>query len=211
VPWALTALVVAVAALVWMVGRLVGLFPDFGNPFAEERVDRSGPVLLKSIRDIGQYRAANGHFEVLVDVEKNTPLVPSLIRGERVLFVAVGEVDAGVDLRGIGPGAVRTNDDRTEVTLTLPPARFYDARVDPAKSYVYDRDRGAVDRIASLFQDSPTSERELYVLAEEKLQQAAQQSSGLLRRAERNTRAMLTGMLRALGFERVTVNFDDPR
>jgi hypothetical protein len=73
---------------------------------------------------------------------------------------------------------------------------------------VYDRDRGLIDRVASLFQDSPTGERELYVLAEAKLLSAARNGSGILRRAERNTRLALQGMLRALGFRDVTVRFE---
>jgi hypothetical protein len=75
---------------------------------------------------------------------------------------------------------------------------------------VYDRDRGLIDRVASLFQDNPTSERELYLLSEQKLRAAAQNDSGLLARAEQNTRRMLTSLLRALGFERVSITFVEP-
>ena len=154
-PWALVAILLALAAVVWALGRLVGLFPDLGNPFGEETVDRSRPALLKSIRDIGQYRAASGHFEVLVGVEKDTRLVPSVIRGERVLFVAVGQVDAGVDLRGIGADAVRMDEERTAVDADAAAGALLRRHRRPGKSYVYDRDRGAVDRIASLFHERP--------------------------------------------------------
>lgn len=193
-----------------MFGALGGCLPSFSNPFREETVDRSSPVVLRSIQDLERFQAATGHFEVIVDVEKDTRFVPAAIRGERVLFVAVGEVDAGVDFSGLDEDAVDVSDGRRSVELTLPAARFFDARIDPNRSYVYDRDRGLVDRVASLFQDNPTSERELYLLSEEKLRSAAQNDSGLLERAERNTRQMLTGMLRALGFERVTISFVEP-
>ena len=50
------------------VPSLRDLLPSFPNPFATETVDRSGPAVLKSIRDLNEYRAASGHFEVIVDL-----------------------------------------------------------------------------------------------------------------------------------------------
>ena len=188
-------------------GGLGGCFPSFDNPFRTETVDRSSPVVLKSIENLRRFEAATGHYEVIVDLEKDTRFVPAPIRGERVLFVAVGDVDAGVDFSAVKGDAVRVSENRRSVHLELPHAQFFDARVDPARSYVYDRDRGLIDRVASIFQDNPTSEQELYVLAREKLMDAAEESSGILARAERNTRLMLTGLLEALGFTSVTIEF----
>jgi hypothetical protein len=210
VPRGLVGAALLVLAVALLLKAISGLWPSFGNPFRTETVDRSSPVVLKSLQDLHRFEAASGHFEVIVDVEKDTRFVPSAVRGERVLFVAVGSVDAGVDFDGVDADAIDVSADRRRVTLTLPPARFVDARVDPARSYVYDRDRGLIDRVASLFQDSPTGERELYVLAEAKLLAAARNGSGILARAERNTRLMLVGMLRALGFHEVTVRYVAP-
>lgn len=190
-------------------GGLGGCFPSFDNPFTEETVDRSSPVVLKSIENLRRFQAATGHYEVIVDLEKDTRYVPSAIRGERVLFVAVGDVEAGVDFTDLKDDAVRVSDNRRTVHLQLPHAEFFRARVDPERSYVYDRDRGLIDRVASIFQDSPTSEQELYVLANEKLLDAAEESPDILARAERNTRLMLVGLLEALGFTSVTIEFVD--
>jgi hypothetical protein len=49
----------------------------------------------------------------------------------------------------------------------------------------------------------------LYALAQTKVGRAAA-ASDLQRRAEANTRAMLTGLARSLGFTQVTVTFDSP-
>jgi hypothetical protein len=196
-----------VIALWLAFGGLGGCLPSFDNPFRTETVDRSSPVVLKSIQNLRRFEAASGHFEVIVDLEKDTRFVPSPIRGERVLFVAVGDVEAGVDFSGVKGDAVRVSNNRRSVDLELPHAEFFGARVDPGRSYVYDRDRGLVDRVASIFQDNPTSEQELYVLAEEKLMDAAENDSGILARAERNTRLMLLGLLEALGFTSVSIEF----
>lgn len=208
-PTSLVVIGLAVVGGFVLLGWVRDLIPGFGNPFGTETVDRSGPAVLKSIRDLRDFHAASGHFEVIVDVEKDTRFVPGKIKGERVLFVAVGDVDAVVDFTDVEDGAVDVSADRRSVTLELPPASFGEAVLDLDRSYVYDRDRGAIDRLQSLFGDDTGVERELYPLAEEKLENAARDGSGLLARAERNTRAMLVGLLRSLGFTRVEVRFSD--
>jgi hypothetical protein len=203
-------LVVAVAALLVLLPTLIPAL----NPFKEETVDRSGPVLLKSLENLSEYRAASANMQVVVDVEQDTDLVPSFIKGERTLFVAAGTVDAAVDFGGLGrsPDAVRVSDDRKEVAITLPAPQLTDARVDAERSRVFDRDRGALDRIEEAFSDDGgADQQDLYVLAEEKLTEAAASEPSLLETAERNTRSMLEGMMRGLGFEQVTVRFEQPQ
>jgi hypothetical protein len=195
------ALVGGFALLGWVRDLIPGL------PFGTETVDRSGPAVLKSIQNMRDYRAASGHFEVIVDVEKDVRFVPAKLKGERVLFVAVGSVDAGVDFTGIEDGAVDVSNDRKRVSIELPPATYREPELDLDRSYVYDRDRGIFDRLQSLLGDATGDDAELYRLAEGKLAAAARDGSGLLARAERNTRTMLVGLLRALGFERIEIRF----
>ncbi len=205
-------LVVAVLALVGaclVLLAVVRAIPDL-NPFGTETVDRSQPAVLKSIERIEEFRAATANLQVIVDVERDTRLLPDFLKGERTLFVAAGTVDAGVDLRRLREGAVRVNEDRTAATITLPAPRLYEPRVDPSRSRVYDRDRGLLDRLESVFEDSPVDDRELFALSERKLLEAARADRDLLPTARRNIREMLTGLLRGLGFRRVTVRFEAP-
>ena len=208
-PTSLVALGVVVLTGFLFIGWVKELVPDFANPFATETVDRTGPAVLKSIQNLEDFRAASGHFEVIVDVEQDTRFVPNVIKGQRLLFVAIGSVDAGVSFSGLDESAVEVSGDRRSVSIELAPATFREPELDLERSYVYDRDRGAVDRIQSLLGDDPGFEPELYALAEEKLANAARDGSGLLARAERNTRLMLDGLLRALGFTRVEVRFSE--
>ena len=208
-PTSLVALGVVVLTGFLFIGWAKDLIPGFGNPFGTETIDRSGPAVLKSIENLRDFRAASGHFEVIVDVEQDARFVPGKIKGERVLFVAIGSVDAGVDFTGLEDGAVDVSNDGKAVSLELPPATFREPELDLERSYVYDRDRGAIDRIQSLFGDDTGVEQELYPLAQEKLADAARDGSGLLARAERNTRLMLEGLLRSLGFTRVEVRFSE--
>ncbi len=93
------------------------------------------------------------------------------------------------------------------MTLTLPAPELTEPRLDPDRSRVYDRDRGVLDRLEDAVSDTPGDEQPLYQLAEEKLAAAAAADPQLLPTAERNTRAMLGGLLRGLGFERITIQF----
>jgi hypothetical protein len=185
------------------------LWPSFPNPFATRQVDRSQPVLLKAIEDLAVYKAAKGNFQVVVDLEEGSRGIPLIIKGERTLFVAGGSVDAEVDFSTMDEGAIKVSADGERVDITLPRARLTQARVDPAQSRVFSRRRGLLDRLGSALADNPTSERELYQLAQARMQAAAAQSD-LRAQAERNTRAMLEGMLGSLGYREVTVTFRDP-
>ena len=195
------ALVAALLALVaW---RGTDLLPGLPDPVRE--VDRSTPALLTALDDLDEYHAATGSFQVVVDLERDTRWVPSAISGERTTYLATGSVDGIVDFGDLGPAAVRT--DGTSVTFSLPAARLGEADVDLANSRVVSRDRGIVERVGGVFRDSPTSEREVAALAEEKLDAAAAESD-LRDRAEQNTRRMLTQLATSLGYTDVTVRFD---
>ncbi|HWI04695.1 MAG TPA: DUF4230 domain-containing protein, partial [Acidimicrobiales bacterium] len=78
--------------------------------------------------------------------------------------------------------------------------------VDVQQSRVVSRDRGVFDRIGSAFSDNPSSEKPLILAAEQKMREAAN-ASDLRARAEDNTRKMLEGLVRALGYSDVSVTF----
>jgi hypothetical protein len=206
-PWGLVVLGAIVLVGMLVPGWLSGLLPGIPNPFASTTVDRSGPAVLRSIQDLRELRAASGHFEVIVDLERDTKL-PAAILGERVLFVAVGDVDATVDLGALSPDAVRVSSDRRSATITLPRPRLSDARLDLERSHVYDRRRGLLTELGGLFGNGGEGDRSLYLTAQRKLNLAARNGSGLVPRAEQNTRRTLESLLGSLGFTEVTVRFE---
>lgn len=202
----ITGTLVATAVLgATLVGRGLDLLPDL--PFAQQTVDRSGPALMLALDDLAEYHAAQGTFQVALDLERDTQWVPSVISGERTTYLATGQVDGIVDFTALRAGAIIASADRRSVTISLPKPRLGEATVDPESSRVVARDRGLLDRLGGAFVDSPTSERALNIAAEQKLARAAAESN-LLQRSEENTRAMLTNLARSFGFEEVTVRFD---
>jgi hypothetical protein len=204
----LTAVAAATGAVVLVPLAIQGAeqLPGWADPFEEQIIDRSPAALLVALRDVAEYTAARGTFQVLVDVEHDTPYMPAVISGERTTFFAVGDVDAVVDFTGLGPERVLVSPDRRSATIMLPAPELGEAVVDSQESRVVGRERGLAQRLAGVFEDNPTGEQELYLLAEEKLAAAAAESD-LVTRAQENTRQMLTGLAGSLGYERVTVVF----
>lgn len=199
------AVIVALAVL-FVTGKMGDLLPSIPNPFGSETVDRTQPPLLQSLVDLNRYEAASANFQVIVDKEKDANWMPSFVRGERTVFVAGGSVEAAVDFSALDNRSIEVSGDRRSVTVSVPAPVLTQPRVDPGQSRVVSRDRGLLDRLGSVFSDTPTGEHDLYVAAEQKMQTAAA-ASDLRSRAEQNTRTMLERMLHSLGFTNVTVNF----
>jgi hypothetical protein len=203
------ALLVVLAALVYAVLEGLHALPHWLNPFHETTKDRSGPVLLRSIQNLSRYEAATGNYQVVVDLEKDASFLPGSLRGERTVFVGSGSVDAYVDFSHIGNGAITTDKTDKSVIVRIPHAQLEKANLDPKHSYVFAKQRGLFNRFGDFFSSNPNEQQQLYVLAAQKIQDAA--STGeLAQRADTNTRLMLTNMLQALGYSHVTVTFATP-
>lgn len=204
--WAKALGAFALVLAVLFAGLRLSVFPGLKDVFGGETHDRSGPALLKSVRDLSRYHAASGNFQVVVDLEKDTRFLPDALRGTRTLYVAAGTVDAYVDLGEIGEDDVTVDGDRTSVTLRLPRAALGTPALDPERSYAVSKQRGLLDRLGDLFSDNPNSEQAVQKLAVRHIAEAAG-DSGLTARAESNTTGMLQGLLRSLGFKEVRVSY----
>ncbi|MCI2419281.1 DUF4230 domain-containing protein [Saccharopolyspora sp. K220] len=196
----------ALLLVVATVLQLVGLLPEL-NPFGRETIDRSQPAVLRSMRDLSQYHAAVGDYQVVIDVEKDVKGVPSALAGERTLFVAAGTVNAYVDFGRLADDGLNVSPDGTSVQVKLPTPVLDKPNIDNRRSYVFSQQRGLIDRLNAIV-ETPT-QQEFYVAAEQRIADAAKES-GLVDRARDNTKVMLTGMLQALGFRQVTFVDDEP-
>ncbi|THA71541.1 DUF4230 domain-containing protein [Streptomyces sp. A0958] len=204
--WGRVAAGCAAALALLLIGTRLSLLPGLGDLLGEETHDRSGPAVLKSIQDMSRYEAAAGNFQVVVDLEKDTKFVPDAIRGTRTLYVGAGTVSAYVDLGQATSGGVVVDEDRTTAEIRLPHAVLGKPALDPDRSYAVSKQRGLLDRLGDFFSDNPGSEQAVNQLAARHIGEAAKES-GLAQRAEKNTTAMLRGLLGSLGFEKVTVHY----
>jgi hypothetical protein len=196
---------VALVALFTVI-EVRNLVQAIGDRASGRTVDRSGPVLLQSVRDLSRYEAATGTFQVIVDLEKDAAFLPPAIVGQRTLFVAVGSVNAYVDFSRLGNDAVTVTADRRGADIRLPHAALDKPNIDHQHSYVFAEQLGIVDRVRAFLDQAPNEQSELYQVAERKIAAAATQS-GLQSRADTNARTMLRDMLRSLGYTQVTVTY----
>jgi hypothetical protein len=204
VPWYISIPItfVVIVALFITAGKFNWL-PGLPNPFGTKEVDRSQPAVLQSIENMSRYDAADGNFQIVVDVDSEAKFLPSSILGKRTLYVAAGTVASYVDL---GRAAVTVSPDRKTATMVLPHAQLAAGALDPKRSYVFAEQRGFFNRIGDFFSNDPNDQQKLNILAVQKIQDAAK-STALTTRAEQNTKSMLTGLLTSLGFTTVTVSY----
>jgi hypothetical protein len=189
--------------------RAVNVLPSFDNPFSDRTTDRSQPVLLQSMRDLSRYVAADGTFQVIVDLQEDRDNIPDFLVNRRTLFVGSGTVETYVEFNSLAEEALKVDNDQKTVQITLPPPQQGTAALDMEKSYVVAEERGLFNRIGDAFRSDPGKQQKVYQLAQQRITEAAR-SSGLDQRARDNTQRMLESLFTRLGYTTVTVTFDSP-
>ena len=198
--------VVIVAMLAAAVGMLAGWRPSL-NPFGDETTDRSGSPVLRSLTDISEYHAVTGHYETVVDLDRDTNRLPDWVSGERVLYVGKGDVDAVVDFGELDKSRVVVSEDAKSVTIKLPAPTAGNPQLDLQTSYVVSHEKGLVNR----FKGSDL-ERQAQLKAISQMTTAATGEDLLTNQARENTSKMLRGLLGSLGYTNITITYDeDPR
>jgi hypothetical protein len=189
-----------VLALVLVPAVLVGagLRAGFGGLHwgRTTRIDTSAPAVVDKIRQLARLESVNYSIDKIVEGSRQAPGIPNFLAGDRMLFIAHGEVIAGVDLTQLGKDDVRVDGDSVEVYL--PASQILVTRIDNQRSRVYERTTGL------LVPADPSLESQVRQAAEQQITQAALDDK-ILEKARDNARTTVTGLLYALGFRRVTV------
>jgi hypothetical protein len=189
--------------------RSLNVLPSFDNPFDKQTTDRSQPVLLQSMRDLSRYVAADGTFQVIVDLQQDKNNVPDFLVNERTLFVGSGTVEEYVEFSSLNGNALKVDNEKKSIQITLPQPQQSTAALDMTKSYVVAEQRGLLNRIGDAFSSDPNKQQRVYQMAQQRITDAAK-SSGLDQRAEANTQKMLESLFTRLGFTSVSVTFTNP-
>jgi hypothetical protein len=189
--------------------RAVNVLPSFDNPFADRTTDRSQPVLLQSMRDLSRYVAADGTFQVIVDLQENKENVPDFLLNKRTLFVGSGTVEAYVDFGSLADDAITVDNEDKSVQIKLPAPQLGQAALDMQRSYVVAEERGLLNRIGDAFRNDPNQQQRVYQSAQQRITEAAR-SSGLDQRARENTQRMLESLFTRLGYTSVTITYATP-
>jgi Protein of unknown function (DUF4230) len=158
------------------------------------KIDVSQPTVVNKIQQLQRLETVVYTMDKLVSGEKENPVLPDFLAGDRLLMVVHGEVVAGVDFSGLKSGDVAV--DERKVILRLPSAQVFSTRIDNERTKVYSRQTGLLVPV------DPNLETQVRQEAERQMQQAAL-LDGILKTANSNARNTLTSLLQGLGFEHV--------
>ncbi|MGB5970174.1 MAG: DUF4230 domain-containing protein, partial [Spirulinaceae cyanobacterium] len=99
-------------------------------------------LVVKQIRGASELTTAIFTMEAVVPTRQDSKLGEVVIGTTTLLYVAHGEVRAGVDLSKIEAEDVTYTDETETVTIQLPPPEILDSKIDVDRSKVYHYDRG---------------------------------------------------------------------
>jgi hypothetical protein len=161
-------------------------------------------IILQQVRSVSELTTTVFAMETVVPASQDRQLGDLVVGQSRLLYVAYGEVRAGIDLSQINAQAVQTEGDR--LVVTLPEPKILDKKIDVEKSKIYDYDRGFLNL-------GPDTTPELLEFAQRQtldkiLLSACEQ--GILERANDQAEVALTGLLSNTGFSSVEIKTTTP-
>jgi hypothetical protein len=197
-----TTLVLALVIVVLGVALGIGLarygstLPVVGQLLGEKPPrTTTGPVVVEGIHELDQLATVRWTESVPVTKESGGDVWERVFGGEKVLVIATGSVEAGVDLGDIHKGDVSVNGGT--VTIDLPEPQTLSASLDEKSTRVYDRDLSPLN----FYPDDDLVE-EARLRAVEKIEASAREN-GILDTAEANARDSIRAFVASLGFEEV--------
>jgi hypothetical protein len=194
-------------ALPWLlpVGLAVGIGVGWFAPrlFPAEERPQPLPDVITQVRELSRLEGVSFHVERVVDLKDKQQSMFGLVESEdAILLVASGDVVAGVDLGALKPEDVVVSADRRSVTIKLPHAEIFSARLDNDRTFVHTR---KTDLMAKRKESLETDARK----AAEKTLRSAAEEGGILKRADESVARTVRALVGSLGFETVEVGFRD--
>lgn len=150
-------------------------------------------TIIHEVRGLARLETIKFSLEKIITAETRQGVFEFLV-GDRLIFVAHGEVIAGVDLEKLDPEDLEVRNG--VLYVTLPDAEIFVATLDNEQSYVYDRDKGILTK------GEVDLETEARRAAEREIEESALED-GILELAAQNAESFLDRLFRDLGFPEV--------
>jgi Protein of unknown function (DUF4230) len=155
----------------------------------------NGQAVVLSIRTLNRLESAESVIEKVIIKENGQGALGALF-GDRVIFVAHGNVIAGVDLSKMQVGDVQVLPSG-KAYVVIPAAEIFVTNIDNQKSYIVDRQTGLLTKGDVNLETEARREAEVEVAK-------AAVEAGLLDAADRNAEENLRRLLGSLGYSDVT-------
>jgi hypothetical protein len=161
----------------------------------------NGEAVVLSVRSLARLETAQFTIEKVIIKEEGQGALGALF-GDRVIFVAHGDVIAGVDLGKLAANDVVALPDG-KAFVTLPAPEIFVTNIDNDKSYVVDRDTGLLTKGNVDLETEARREAQAEI-------EAAALESGIIQQAQKNAEAELRRFLALLGYTDVTFIYATP-
>lgn len=161
-------------------------------------------IVVQQVRDAKELTTTVFAMQAVVPTSQGRAIGSLTVGTTKLLYIAYGEVRAGVDLGALAAEDVEVSSNT--LRIRIPPPRILDSKIDVNRSQVYDYNRGFLNL-------GPDVAPELQTLAErEALQKvvAAACANGLLQEANDRARLVVTQLLNKAGTKEVTVETQPP-
>jgi len=136
------------------------------------------------------------NMDKIVTGEKDNPILPDFIAGDRLLMIVHGQVIAGIDFSRLKSSDIKIQG--KEVKIHLPNPQILITRLDNARTKVYSRSTGLLVPVDPNLETQVRQEAEGALLQEAAL-------GGIIAQARDNARSTVTTLLQGMGFEKVEV------
>jgi Protein of unknown function (DUF4230) len=203
--WMLSGGVLSAAALIgfsqWNWGdRLWAMLNSVANPPQPEPKVAVQSIVLQQMREASELTTASFTMQAVVPTEQDASVSGFVIGKTKLLYIAYGEVQAGVDLSQIKPENVQTSGE--SIRIQLPAPKILNQKIDVNRSQVYDYNRGFMGL-------GPDAAPQLQSLAQQealKKIQAAACEGDLLNHASDRAKLVVSQLLSTAGYKTITVD-----
>jgi hypothetical protein len=183
-------------------GKMIDRLIVFFSP-AVPKVEISS-VILDRLRGVSELTTAIFVMEAIVPTSQAQKIGGFTIAETKLLYIANGEVKAGINLEKLTPDAVKIDGKRLQIQLPAP--EILDSKIDVNRSRVYDYDRGFLGL-------GPDVAPELQTLAQKETLAKILTTAcdrGILQEANEKAKLSLTRLLQTSGYHSVEVITTEP-
>ena len=178
-----------------------------GNLFKSQPINPqidNQTLIVQRIKSMQELTTTVQTMETIVPTSADRKLGDISLATTRLLYIARGEIRAGVDLSELQATDIKVSNSKIEINL--PPAKILDSKIDVNHSRVYDYDRGFLNL-------GPDVAPQLQTWAQRKTLTEIVETAcneGILKAANIKAENIITQLLANTRFQQVKINTTNP-
>jgi Protein of unknown function (DUF4230) len=175
----------------------------FGKAKVEPQVDVRS-VVVKQVQDASELTTAIFTMEAVVPTQQDANIAGFVVGSTKLLYLAYGQVRAGVDLSQIRATDIQAQGD--QLIVRLPAPKLLDRKIDVSRSNVYDYNRGFLGL-------GPDAAPTLQTLAQQKALERITEAAcneGILQKANDRAQLVVSQLVKVPPYTTVTVQLTPP-